>query len=124
LPHLPRCGTCADDSGGIRGAERAVGRFVLQPRRKIGLGSAPTRRRPRRRRLHPPSSSKAAEAKPATPKVAAAKPADTRQAANRPPFKPAASEAEPAAAPRDGLVAGAQPIVQTNSFDSRFSATK
>ena len=91
--------------------------------RKIGLGSAPdtTSTTPP---PPAPAKPKAADAKPATPKVAAAKPADTRQAANRPPFKPAASEAEPAAAPRDGLVAGAQPIVQTNSFDSRFSATK
>jgi murein L,D-transpeptidase YafK len=90
--------------------------------RKIGLGSAPdtTSTTP----PPAPAKPKAADAKPATPKVAAAKPADTRQAANRPPFKPAASEAEPAAAPRDGLVAGSQPIVQPNSFDSRFSATK
>jgi murein L,D-transpeptidase YafK len=91
--------------------------------RKIGLGSAPdttsTTTPP-----PAPAKPKAADAKPATPKVAAAKPADTRQAANRPPFKPAASEAEPAAAPKGGMVAGAQPIVQTNSFDSRFSATK
>jgi murein L,D-transpeptidase YafK len=90
--------------------------------RKIGLGSAPdtTSTTPPPAPVKP----KAADTKPATPKVAAAKPADTRQATNRPPFKPAASDAEPAAAPRDGLVAGAQPIVQPNSFDSRFSATK
>jgi murein L,D-transpeptidase YafK len=92
--------------------------------RKIGLGSAPDTTSTTPPPPAPAKQSKAADAKPATPKVAAAKPADTRQAANRPPFKPAASEAEPAAAPRDGLVAGAQPIVQTNSFDSRFSATK
>jgi murein L,D-transpeptidase YafK len=90
--------------------------------RKIGLGSAPdtTSTTP----PPAPAKPKAADAKPATPKVAAAKPADTRQATNRPPFKPAASDAEPAAAPKDGLVAGAQPIVQPNSFDSRFSATR
>jgi hypothetical protein len=86
--------------------------------RKIGLGSAPdtTSTTP----PPAPAKPKAADTKPA--KVAAAKPAETRQATNRPPFKPAASDAEPAAAPREGLVAGAQPIVQTNSFDSRFSA--
>jgi murein L,D-transpeptidase YafK len=90
--------------------------------RKIGLGSAPdtTSTTP----PPAPAKPKAADTKPATPKVAAVKPADTRQATNRPPFKPAASDAEPAAAPREGLVAGAQPIVQPNSFDSRFSATK
>jgi hypothetical protein len=87
-----------------------------------------------------PAKPKAADAKPAAPKIAVpakpadaaklvdtAKPADTKQAASRPPFKPTASEAPPAdptPAPKSGLVAGAQPIVQSNSFDSRFSATK
>jgi hypothetical protein len=89
--------------------------------RKIGLGSAPdtTSTTP----PPAPTKPKAADAKPAAPKVAA-KPADTRQAANRPPFKPAAAEADSPASPKDGLVAGAQPIVQPNSFDSRFSATR
>jgi murein L,D-transpeptidase YafK len=74
-----------------------------------------------------PAKPKAADAKPSAPKVAATKPAtETKQAANRPPFKPTASDAPSAvpAAPRDGLVAGAQPIVQPNSFDNRFSAMK
>ncbi|MGA2289438.1 L,D-transpeptidase family protein [Bradyrhizobium sp.] len=65
---------------------------------------------------------------PAKPKVVEAK--------RRPPLKPAipapaapaetaASDTAAAAAPtKDGLVAGAQPIVQANSFESRFSAVK
>lgn len=55
---------------------------------------------------------------------------ETRQAAARPPLKPAA-KGEPAAtaaaeppATQNSLVAGAQPIVQSNSFDSRFTAAK
>jgi hypothetical protein len=62
------------------------------------------------------------------PKAAAApKAADTKQASARPPLKPSLSDT-PAAAPappaKDGLVAGSQPIVQANSFESRFSAVK
>jgi murein L,D-transpeptidase YafK len=94
--------------------------------RKIGIGGTADT-----------TSSTQATAAPAKPKaepkpksVVAAKPAETKQAANRPPFKPAASETTPAAAAGPaptqsaGLVAGAQPIVQSNSFDSRFSATR
>src|SRR3982075_557032 len=61
------------------------------------------------------------------PKAAAPKPSDTKQATARPPLKPATPASEAAAAPpsaKDGLVAGAQPIVQANSFESRFSAFK
>jgi murein L,D-transpeptidase YafK len=63
------------------------------------------------------------------PKAAAPKAADTKQAAARPPLKPSLSDtpAAPAAAPapaKDAIVAGAQPIVPANSFESRFSAVK
>jgi hypothetical protein len=74
---------------------------------------------------------------PAKPKVAEKRPepkpkAETRQAAVRPPFKPSITESEPQQAaqapaapqPKEALVSGAQPIVQSNSFDSRFSAVK
>jgi hypothetical protein len=50
---------------------------------------------------------------------------ETRQAAARPPLKPTVSDQQTAAAPppaKDSLVAGSQPIVQANSFESRFSA--
>ncbi|MEA2909979.1 MAG: hypothetical protein QOJ15_2060 [Bradyrhizobium sp.] len=58
--------------------------------------------------------------------AAAPKPAETKQAAARPPLKPSLSDT-PAAAPppaKDAMVAGSQPIVSSNSFDSRFSAVK
>jgi murein L,D-transpeptidase YafK len=66
-----------------------------------------------------PEASKEAVSRPEPPKP------EIRQAVARPPLKPALSET-PASAPaaRDGLVAGAQPIVQANSFESRFSAFK
>jgi murein L,D-transpeptidase YafK len=61
------------------------------------------------------------------PKATAPK-AETRQAA-RPPLKPsvtdtAASAPAPAPAATNSLVAGSQPIVSANSFESRFSAAK
>jgi hypothetical protein len=61
------------------------------------------------------------------PKATASKPAETKQAATRPPFKPTVTDSAPATdapAPKDTLVAGSQPIVPPNSFDSRFGAIK
>ena len=59
----------------------------------------------------------------ATPKPDTPKPDTTKQAAARPPLKPALADPPPAAAPaKDGMVAGAQPIVSPNSFDSRFQS--
>jgi murein L,D-transpeptidase YafK len=65
----------------------------------------------------------------AAPKAADTKAADTKQASARPPLKPSVSDTPaaalaPAPAAKDGLVAGSQPIVQANSFESRFSAAK
>ena len=85
---------------------------------------------------------KAAESRSVTaaPKTVAAKPAeakpvDTRQAAMRVPFRPqtadapATTSATSATPPapvqtQTALVAGASPVLQSNSFDSRFSAFK
>jgi hypothetical protein len=65
--------------------------------------------------------------KPETSKPETSKP-DVRQAAARPPLKPSVADAPAtaAAAPaaKDSVVAGSAPIVQTNSFDSRFQAFK
>jgi murein L,D-transpeptidase YafK len=58
------------------------------------------------------------------PKSVAPKPADTRVATARPPFKPTVSDPSAAPAAKDTLVTGAQPIVPTSSFESRFSAVK
>jgi murein L,D-transpeptidase YafK len=51
---------------------------------------------------------------------------EIKQAAVRPPLKPAISDSQATAPPpaKDGLVAGSAPIVQSSSFDSRFSAVK
>jgi len=113
--------------------EKAEG-FFASLARKVGIASADT------------TASAAPPPAPAKPKVAEAKPlpkafkpAEARQApvaepkpavavAARP-SKPSASEA-PAAADsgaaqaRDTLMAGAQPMVSSNSFESRFSAMK
>jgi murein L,D-transpeptidase YafK len=67
-----------------------------------------------------------------TPKTAASKPVEMKPepkqvAAARPALKPSLSDATADSAPppaRDTLVAGAQPIVSANSFESRFSAAK
>jgi hypothetical protein len=100
--------------------------FFASLGRKIGLGGADTTAS-----APPPAPAKPkAEAKP-LPK--AFKPVETRQAAApRPPLKPSVTEtaapapaaAAPAAPAKDTMVAGSQPIVQPNSFDSRFSAVK
>jgi hypothetical protein len=79
------------------------------------------------------SAAPAPKPKPeAKPLPKAFKPAETKQAearpVTRPALKPSVSEppATAAAAPpaKDNMVAGAQPIMQSNSFDSRFSAMK
>jgi murein L,D-transpeptidase YafK len=103
--------------------------FFSSLARKVGIGgtadatsaSAP-----------PPPKPKVAEAKAQQSVVRVApkhetKPAETKQAAARPPLKPSVTDASTAAAApaaKDTLVAGSQPIVQPNSFDSRFSAAK
>ncbi|MCP3474230.1 hypothetical protein NLM33_28345 [Bradyrhizobium sp. CCGUVB1N3] len=67
-------------------------------------------------------------AKEAAKPVAAAKPADpkpdTRVAASRPPLKPSVSDSAAAAGSKDAQLAGAAPVMSSNSFDSRFGAVK
>jgi murein L,D-transpeptidase YafK len=78
-----------------------------------------------------PAKPKLAEGKPPRPEasVPKAKAAETKHSA-RPPLKPSISDPPPtetAAAPapaQPSTIAGAQPIVQANSFESRFSAPK
>jgi murein L,D-transpeptidase YafK len=100
--------------------------FFSSLARKVGLGgtadTTATASQPA------PAKPKAADAKPPRPDAAKA-PApktDTKQAAAHPPSKPPVTDTA-AAAPAPAapsMVAGAQPIVSTNSFESRFSATK
>ena len=69
---------------------------------------------------HEPSSRPVTSASKTTSKP------EVKQAAAHPPLKSAISEAHAAAAPpaQESLVAGSQPIVQANSFESRFSGFK
>ncbi|MBV8924504.1 MAG: murein L,D-transpeptidase [Bradyrhizobium sp.] len=105
--------------------------FFSSLARKVGLGAAAD--------TAASTTPPAPDAKPKTaakPLPKAFKPAETRQAESkpaRPPLKPsvtdspATADAAVAAAPaaqQNNLVAGAQPIVQSNSFDNRFSAVK
>jgi murein L,D-transpeptidase YafK len=108
--------------------------FFASLARKVGIASAdttasaappPPQAKPKVAEAKPlPKAFKPSEAKqaPAEPKQAAA-------AVARPGLKPAASEAPAAADPnpassKDTLLAGAQPMVSSNSFESRFSAMK
>jgi hypothetical protein len=73
----------------------------------------------------PPAKPKAVETKRpevAAPKAAAPKPDAKHANANRPPLKPSVDTSAPAA--KDNHVSGSAPIVSTNSFDSRFGATR
>src|SRR5713226_8426311 len=105
--------------------------FFSNLARKVGLGSADTTAtappavaaKPKvieAKRNLPPRAPEASAPKASTPAAP-----ETKQAAVRPPLKPTL-DAQAAAAPaaKDGMVAGSQPIVPPNSFDSRFSAFK
>jgi murein L,D-transpeptidase YafK len=116
--------------------------FFSNLARKVGFGAsadttatakpAPAPAKPRiveAKRNDPPARPEVSTpkaSKPEAPKEAVSKPEaskqEARQAAARPPLKPSLSET--ASAPATGLVAGSQPIVQANSFESRFSAVK
>ena len=104
--------------------------FFSNLARKVGIGGAAdtTASAP----PPPPAKPKVIEAKrndpprpeASMPKAAAApKPVDTKQAAGKPPLKPSLSD-QPAPAAKDAQVAGSQPVLPANSFDSRFGAIK
>jgi murein L,D-transpeptidase YafK len=116
--------------------------FFSRLARKVGLSSATADTTASAPAQQPAAAKpKVAEAKP-LPKVAEAKPlpkafkpvetrhAEAKPASSHPSLKPAVSTDAPAAAdpaatpPKENLVAGAQPIMQSSSFDSRFSAMK
>jgi hypothetical protein len=112
------------------------GGFFSNLARKVGLGGATADASA----SAPPQPQPVAAAKPraneakhhepqhpeASAKIAAAPKSDTtKQASARPPLKPSLSgnSDAPAATAKDDTVSGSQPIVQANSFESRFSAT-
>jgi len=105
--------------------------FFSSLARKVGLGgtadatasaqpiSPPAKPKAEAKRNEPPPRPEASIPK-ASPKAS-----DTKQAAARAPLKPSLSDTPAATAPpANGQVAGSQPIVSSNSFDSRFSAVK
>jgi murein L,D-transpeptidase YafK len=102
--------------------------FFSSLARKVGLGGpdttatapAPAPAKPKNvARSQPQRPAEAFAPKASTPAAP-----ETKQAAVRPPQKPAATDAPAAPAAKDGLVAGAAPIVSTNSFENRFGAFK
>jgi hypothetical protein len=110
--------------------------FFSSLARKVGLGGATADTTATATAPAPvPAKPKVVEAKrndqplrqdASIPKIATPK-ADTKQAAARPPLKPSVTDTDTAAAPApaaNAMVAGAQPIVSANSFESRFSAAK
>ena len=103
--------------------------FFSSLARKVGLSSASADATAAPTQQTAPARPKTADAKP-RPEATIPKPSksDTKQAAAKPPSKPTVTDAAadtPAATPAaPSIVAGAQPIVSANSFESRFSATK
>jgi hypothetical protein len=114
--------------------------FFSSLARKVGLGGAdttataqppiPAKPKVIEAKRNPPPPRQETAAPKADPKPSTPAASETKQvAAARPPLKPSPSDtpAPPAAAapaPRDGQVAGSQPILPPNSFDNRFSAFK
>jgi murein L,D-transpeptidase YafK len=112
--------------------------FFSSLARKAGLSSASTETTATTPQPTAVVRAKGADTRLAKPVKNDTTKSETRQAAAKPALKPAVSgthqtaAAAPAvaapasspAAPQSSLVAGAQPIVSANSFDSRFSAGK
>jgi murein L,D-transpeptidase YafK len=104
--------------------------FFSSLARKVGLGNASADATAATPQPAAPTRPKSADAKPPRPEAPIPKPSksDTKQASAKTPLKPTVTEtaadtpAAPPAAP--SLVAGAQPIVSANSFESRFSAAR
>ena len=118
-------------------AEKSEGRgFFSNLARKMGMGTADTTATasPTTATPNAPAKPKTAEAKPAphpeAPKSVVAvkpaepKPAEPKVAASRPPLKPSVSDSAAETGSKDTQLAGAAPVVQSNSFDSRFGAIK
>jgi hypothetical protein len=114
------------------------GGFFADLVRKVGLGAASdttastAAATPAKPKVADAKRSEPPKAEVWAPKTAATKPVEVKQepkqvAAARPAPKPALSDAAADAATppaKDTLVAGAQPIVSSSSFESRFSAAK
>jgi hypothetical protein len=104
--------------------------FFSNLARKVGFGAADTTASaqaiPAKPKVIEPKRNEPPRPDASAPKAATPKALETKQAVARPPLKPSLSDTPAAAAApaKDGLVAGSQPIVSANSFESRFSAAK
>jgi murein L,D-transpeptidase YafK len=111
--------------------------FFSNLARKIGFGGAADTTASAQPIPAKPKVIEAKRNEPAPKAAAAPKAPETKQASAHPPLKPSLSDTPPATAPAaapaapaaaaaasPGVVAGSQPIVQANSFESRFSAFK
>jgi murein L,D-transpeptidase YafK len=106
--------------------------FFSNLARKVGLGGSDTTASaqpiPAKPKVIEAKRSEPARPEASAPKAASPKAPDTKQAAVHPPLKPSVSDSPvapvPAPAAKESLVAGSQPIVSANSFESRFSAAK
>jgi murein L,D-transpeptidase YafK len=111
--------------------QSSSGGFFSDLARKVGLGGSDTTA------SAPPAAKPKAESKPAASQsivratAAAPKHVEPKQAAAKPvapALKPSVTDAPAAAAPapaaKDATIAGAQPVVSSSSFESRFGAMK
>jgi len=110
--------------------------FFSSLARKVGFGGSSdttATTTPARAAAPVPAKPKVIEAKggepprlaTTAPNTAAPKAADSKVAAAKPPLKPSVSDAAAAApAATPGAIAGSQPVVSANSFESRFSAVR
>jgi murein L,D-transpeptidase YafK len=137
-PAPSRVAASTPSSGSASSSSKQSGGFFADLVRKVGLGAASDTTASTASAA--PAKPKMADAKRSepprpeawTPKTAATKPVEVKQepkqvAAARPAMKPSLSDVSADAAPtpaKDTLVAGAQPIVSSSSFESRFSAAK
>jgi len=102
------------------------GGFFSSLARKVGLGGAAADTTASASPPPPvPAKPKLVEAK--RPEASKSAKPETKQAAAKPPLKPSVTDTSSAAATpavQNSVVAGAQPIMSSNSFDSRFGAVK
>jgi murein L,D-transpeptidase YafK len=106
--------------------------FFSSLARKVGFGNASADATAATPQQTAPARPKVADAKPPRPEASIPKPSksDTKQASTKPPLKPtvtdtaADTQAQAVAPAAPSLMAGAQPVVSANSFESRFSAVK
>jgi hypothetical protein len=137
-PAPSRVAASTPSSSSASSSSTQSGGFFADLVRKVGLGAASdttastASAAPTKPKLADAKRSESPRPEAWTPKTAAAtKPVEVKQeskqvAAARPALKPALSEAvaDPPPPAKDTLVAGAQPIVSSSSFESRFSAAK